>query len=56
MLRVGLAALLAVALAGCAPTGPPATGANSSAPEAAAEGTHGATIGGSNDFTPGHTP
>ncbi len=56
MQRAVRAAALAAALAaaGCTPTGPPATGANSSAPEAAAQGTHGATVGGANDFTPGH--
>lgn len=48
--------LLLAATAACAVTGPPASGANSSAPEATAEGTHGATVGGSNAFTPGHTP
>ncbi len=45
-----------LAASGCAPTGPPASGVNSSAPAAVDEATHGGTVGGSNDFTPGHNP
>jgi hypothetical protein len=58
-MAVRLAALLILAAlgqTGCTPTGPPASGANSSAPEAVDQATHGLSVGGSNDFTPGHTP
>ena len=56
-MRVWIPAVLLLAsswLAGCTPTGPPATGANSSAPAAADQGTQELSVGGSNDFTPGH--